>query len=30
MPSHGKFRYQVGEPFYFYSIIGKDLFILIN
>jgi len=20
MPSHGKFRYQVGEPFYFYDL----------
>jgi hypothetical protein len=23
MPSHGRFRYQVGEPFFFYSLIAE-------
>ena len=23
MPVHGQFRYQVGEPFYFYDIRGE-------
>jgi hypothetical protein len=31
MPVPGKFRYQVGEPFYFYDLRGKesDLFFFL-
>ena len=27
MPVPGKFRYQIGEPFYFYSLRGKNDYI---
>jgi hypothetical protein len=33
MPASGKYRYQVGEPFYFYSLVAKithKVFIFYN